>query len=184
VFDFLNSKSGPLPLNRALADPDSPELAEPDPEAVRLAKYVAQYRGEGCSMFDKCPFEGFYIATRSCGGYFGGQEYVVRDGVRLTVEEAREIREGDQFTSEDEELPPTARCLLTYLVGVPVLFTIKTGVELWPLWDICCAVADQYAKVYEHAARYGVWGHDIDDIVIENLRYFPKERLIHPSIGS
>lgn len=159
LLDHLRAASGPLPLNRPPADPDA-ALAEPDPEAVRLLEYVEHNEGEGVSIFGECPFGSFNIASRSAGGFY------------------------EETNPEHGPLPATVRCLIDYPLGVPVLFTIEAGEGCWDLWDICLAIADQYARVYEHAEWYGVWGHDLTDLVIENLLYYRQERLIYPHIGS
>ena len=39
-------------------------------------------------------------------------------------------------------------------------------------------------RIYEHPDRYGVWGHDLADLWIEGLAYYPKHRLIWATIGS
>jgi hypothetical protein len=159
LLDHLQAHSGPLPLNRKLADPNA-ELVEPDAEAVRLLEYVEQNEGEGVSIFGECPFRYFNIATRSAGGFYEGED------------------------PEHDPLPASVRCLIDYPLEVPVLFTIEAEKGWWNLWDICLAITDQYVRVYEQAERYGVWGHDLTDLAIENLLYYRRERLIYPHIGS
>jgi hypothetical protein len=159
LLDHLRAKAGPLPLNRPMPSGDG-ELDEADPEAVRLLEYVEDNEGDAVPMFGDCPFTGFNIADRSASGFF------------------EDSRPGAA------PLPATARCLLDYPLEVPVLFTIETGANFWNLWDVCVAIANQYARVYEQADRYGVWGHDLTDLVIENLLYYPTEGLIYPHIGS
>jgi hypothetical protein len=39
-------------------------------------------------------------------------------------------------------------------------------------------------RIYERPDRYGIWGHDIGDLWIEGLEYYPKEQLIYAQIGS
>jgi hypothetical protein len=181
VLDFLTQNArGPF-LNR----PVSPGAeAESDPEADRLAGYVNEHEGSGRSMFGRRSFGVFEIATRSVLHSFGGRTLIKRNGERMPRAEAGQLQPGDEFEWEPEGLPVSVRCLLDYPLGAPVLFTIETGSEPWSVWDICCAIASQYAKIYEHPERYGVWGHDITDLVIENLIYYPDERLIYPQIGS
>lgn len=159
LLDHLRTKAGPLPLNRPLPAADG-ELVEADPEAARLLDYVEANDGDAVSMFGDAPFTCFNIADRSGCGFF---------------EDAR---------PGAAPLPATARCLIDYPLEVPVLFTIETGANFWNLWDVCVAIANQYARVYEQADRHGVWGHDLTDLVIENLLYYPAERLIYPHIGS
>jgi hypothetical protein len=158
---------------------------EPDPEAVGLLELVdsTEVQPQGRHMFEK-GFGPFALATRSVPAYFGGRTIVERDGKRLTPEEAGEHQVGDVCRVENEGLPVTARGLIDHPLEVPILFTIETGGEPWSLWDICCAFADQYAKIYEHPQQYGVWGHDLHDLWIEGLLYYPGQRLIRPLVSS
>jgi hypothetical protein len=187
VLDFIRQNGHGL-LNRPLADDAGPdEGAGPtgaDPEALRLQELVNDEEGlQGRSMFDD-RFPQFHVAGRSVSGSFGGRTVILRDGRRLTPEEAGELQADDGFACEPEGLPLTVRGLIDYPVEVPVLFQIETGRDPWSLWEICCAFADQYAKIYEQPKRYGVWGHDLNDLWIEGLVYYPKEQLIYPLMGS
>jgi hypothetical protein len=159
LLDHLQARSGPLPLNRPMLTGDE-ELLEADPEAIRLIEHVESSEAEAVSSFGECPFSAFNIADRSGSGFF------------------------ELAPEEGGPLPATVRCVLDYPMEVPVLFTIETGEGLWNLWEVCVAIANQDARVYEQADRYGVWGHDMTDLVIENLLYYPKEQLIYPHIGS
>ncbi len=168
------------------ASPDDGGLPiEPDPEAVRLARYVesAEAEGEGVSMFPDA-MAPFNIAERSVVAYFGNEPIVTRDGRKLTLEEAGDLQPGDSLTSEPSDYPETVRGLIDYPLAGPVLFTIPVGEAPWSLWEIFCAFADQYQKIYENPERYSVWGHDMTDLWIEQLFYFPEEQLIYPFIGS
>jgi hypothetical protein len=156
--------------------------AEPDPEALRLRDFLEAAEA-GRDVFRE-GFGPFEIATRSVPAYFGGRTVVERDGQRLSPEEAGELRGGDRLQSEPEGLPSRVRGLIDYPFETPVLFEIETGAEPWSVWDICCAFADQYEKLYEDPERYGAWGHDLADLWIERLVYFPEERLLYAEIGS
>lgn len=187
LLDFLDQHAhGPF-LNRppggwGEAERDEAELQE-DPDAVALQEIVEADEAKGRDMFAD-GFPPFSVANRRIEGTFGGQTLIERNGQRLTEEQAGEAKAGDSIRFEKEGLPVTARGLIDYPLGIPVLFTIEVGEEPWSLWDICCAFADQYAKIYETPERYGVWGHDITDLWIENLIYFPEQRLIYPLMGS
>lgn len=56
--------------------------------------------------------------------------------------------------------------------------------EPWYLWDILLVFSDQYARIYEDSERFGVWGHDLDDLWIDQLLYYPQKRLIYPRLSS
>ena len=87
-------------------------------------------------------------------------------------------------TFKPQGLPATVRGLIDYPLEVPVLFPIEAGPEPWPLWDICCAFAAQYVKIYEQPERYGVWGHDMADLWIDQMDYYPDHELFHAVMGS
>jgi hypothetical protein len=156
--------------------------AEPDPEALRLRDFVDAAEG-GRDVFRE-GFGPFEMATRSVPAYFGGRTVVERDGQRLSPQEAGELQAGDRLQSEPEGLPSRVRGLIDYPFETPILFEVETGTEPWSVWDICCAFADQYEKMYEDPERHGVWGHDLTDLWIERLVYFPQERLLYAWIGS
>jgi hypothetical protein len=187
LLDFLGQHArGPF-MNRLPGGwgetPEGEIELQEDPEAVGLLKIVESDEAKGRDMFAG-EFPPFSVASRQIEGTFGGRTIIERNGRRLTKEEAGEMRAGDRIHFEEEGLPVTVRAMIDYPLGTPMLFTIEVGDEPWSLWDICCAFADQYAKIYETARQYGVWGHDITDLWIEKLIYFPEQRLIYPLMGS
>lgn len=189
LLDYVRHRSGPLPLNRPpspVESGDESALVEADPEAVRLVEWVdqAEQQGLGIGMFERGHFPPFRVAERSVVSYFYGPTITQRAGRQLTAEEAGAFQPGDVVQYVEPELPVSVRCLLDYPLEVPVLVTIETGKRPWDVWDICVAIADQYALIYESPDAHGVWGHDITDLWIESLWYFPQERLICPRIGS
>jgi hypothetical protein len=156
---FLREHRGTLYLNRHEAwTQDDVIPYEPEPEAHELVEYVnsepAQERRQ--SLF---------------GDHFPPFAVGMREAVQYV-----------EFESED--MPETVRGLIDYPLDKPVLFTIETGTSPWFLWDILSAFADQYAQIYEHPQRFGVWGHDLSDLWIERLFYFPERRVIYPFVGS
>jgi hypothetical protein len=154
-----------------------------DPEAVELVEYVQQAEADGREVLPD-RFGAFDLANRSMLATFGGRTVLERGGKRLTSAKAGELQAGDRFHFEKEGLPLSVRGLIDYPLEVPVLFTIETGEEPWSVWDICCAFADQYALIYEHPQRYGLWGHDLSDLCLERLLYFPEKKLLYPHVGS
>jgi hypothetical protein len=158
---------GALLLNRPDEEPNE-DLAEPDAEAERLYKIVNSSKHKRLDMMED-GFPSFSIVRREVGGTFGGRWVSGKGGV---------------MRYKSDNLPESVRGLIDYPLEVPVVFPINAGSEPWSIWDICCAFAEQYVRVYEHPHRYGVWGHDIGDLWIEGLEYFPKEKLIYAHIGS
>jgi hypothetical protein len=170
------------PVGSAKGAEQRPHSAEPDPEALRLRDFVDSAES-GRDVFRE-GFGPFEIVTRSVPTFFGGRTIVERNGERLDLEEAGELQTGDRLQSEPEGLPAHVRALIDYPFETPILFEIRTGNEPWSVWDICCAFADQYEKIFEDPERYGIWGHDLMDLWIERLVYFPEERLLYAHIGS
>src|SRR5262245_51716956 len=141
-------------------------------------------REEGASREMMGRFPAFSVAEKRVNGYFGGRTVIIREGLRLTAEQAGVLRASDTIEAENEELPTSVRGLIDYPLERPSLFPISVGEAPWSLWDICCAFAEQYVRIYEEPEQYGVWGHDLSDLWIERLLYFPEKDLIYPHMGS
>lgn len=188
LIEFLNNQAGPLPLNRpktgwgGAVEPAAAEVEEADAEAEELVNFAEAEEGSAREMMGDFP--AFSVAEKRVSGFFGGRTIITRDGMRLTEEQAGEVRAGDAITAETEGLPTAVRGLIDYPLERPCLFTVNVGEEPWSVWEICCAFAEQYARIYEQPERYGIWGHDLSDLWIERLLYFPEKRLIYPHVGS
>ncbi len=189
VMAYLRSHAGPVFMNRPFEDEDraAASLIDPDPEAQRLHALLNEGRLEGGPMLPPGwgPFE---IAGRKMVGHFESELVILTydGGGKGRWFDSTWLPAAEAITEASlGELPLTVRGLIDYPIEVPMIFTIETGDdELWPLWDICCAFADQYDRIYEHPERYGVWGHDLTDLWIEKLTYYPEERLIEAFISS
>jgi hypothetical protein len=188
LIEFLNKQAGPLLLNRpkkgwgGAVEPPVVEQEEADAEAEELVDYAETEEESAREMMGNFP--AFSVAQKRVSGYFGGRTIIIRKGKRLTEEQAGEIRVGDAIETEHEGLPTTVRGLIDYPLERPCLFTINVGEAPWSVWDICSAFAEQYARIYEQPEKYGIWGHDLTDLWIERLLYFPGKRLIYPHVGS
>lgn len=188
VLALIRKHVGPLPWNRPDrgwgkgADVSEP-LIDPDPEALRLLKVVEEGAGEAVPMVP-AGFGPFEIAGRKSVGWFDSPVLVKRLENCRVRQDWEETEPHALEEIELGELPSVVRGLIDYPLGVPVLFPIETGVGPWSLWDIFCAFADRYAEIYEHPDRYGVSGHDLTDLWIEGMVYFPSEQLIYAEIGS
>ncbi len=159
--DFLRARRGPLYLNRPLAEWEKEETSvshEPDPEANALLAHIESEEGQQ-SAID-------LLGDTSCPYKVGSRE-IVR-----------------YIEFEDVEQLRVVRALIDYPLDRPVVFSIDLKSEMWYLWDILSAFSDQYARIYEDAERFGVWGHDLDDLWIERLFYYPEKQVIYPFIGS
>jgi hypothetical protein len=184
---FLNRQAGPLPLNRpprgwgGAVEPAAAE-EEADAEVEELVNYAEAEEESAREMM--ADFPAFSVAEKRLSGFFGGRTIIIRKGKRLTEEQAGDIRGGDLTQTEKEGLPTTVRGLIDYPLERPCLFTIHVGEEPWSVWDICCAFAEQYMRIYEQPEKYGICGHDLTDLWIERLLYFPDKKLIYPHVGS
>jgi hypothetical protein len=157
-------------LNRPDDEGDEAPV-EPDPEAQRIYDKLINSRRKvkRRDMFEG-GFPSFELIRRQGGGSFGG----------------RWVRQGRSafMKYKLDGLQERVRGIIHYPLEVPVLFPIEVGPEPWSLWDVCCAFADQYVRIYEHPGRYGVWGHDLSDLAITGLTYYPDHELIDADISS
>jgi hypothetical protein len=167
LLHFLWEQLGKVP-KRTETDAPEEDLLPPDAEAERLYKVVQSKRVKRRNMLPD-NFVGFHLALRQAGGRFGGRFVTDKQG-------------WSRF--KPEGLPSSVRGLIHYPLAGPVLFPIETGPEPWSVWDICCKFAGQYMRIYEHAERYGVWGHGLSDLWIEGMTYYPDHRLIEVHMGS
>jgi hypothetical protein len=192
LLDYLRASPGARLLNRPAEGALASGAVEvkavpiaPDPEAIRLLGLSEEGQLEEFPMLPP-GFAPFEIGTRRAGGWFDENLVLVASGIR----KERWFDTGfipDQCAVSEvriDPLPDTVRGLIDYPLRVPVLFSIATGAPPWTVWDICCAFADQYERIYEHPGRYGVWGHDLADLWIDGLSYCPEEKLILPLISS
>jgi hypothetical protein len=188
LMKYLSKKMGSPLINRprkgwgGAVEPGAAADEADDAEAEELLEYVEEEEETARDVMGNFP--SFSVARKSVSGFFGGRTIIIRKGKRLTEGQAGEMRSGDSIEMEKEGLPTTVRVLLDYPFERPCLFTIEVGEEPWSVWDICCAIADQYARIYEEPDRYGVEGHDLGDLWIEGLCYYPEKQLIYPHIGS
>lgn len=60
-------------------------------------------------------------------------------------------------------------------------FTNKKGFTNWTLYE---CIQDGYERIYAKPKKYGVWGHDIEDLVIDEIKYNPKKKRVTLFIGS
>ena len=46
------------------------------------------------------------------------------------------------------------------------------------------AIVRGYEKIFGNEEKYGVWGHQLDDLVIDGVKYNPKKKLVTLDVGS
>lgn len=157
-------------LEKVYQQEPAEELIEPEPEAQWLYDKVINTRRKVKQREMMADGLGsFNVSLRECTGGFGG---------RWVQKKAGWLR------YKKDGLPEKVRGLIDYPLEVPVLFPIEVGPEPWSLWRICCAFAEQYVRIYNHPDRYGVWGHDMADLSITGLTYYPDHLLIYPGMSS
>ena len=94
------------------------------------------------------------------------------------------------FKGQFENLPPNET--YTLLIDYPHMdnypsFKIKTGKNGLGLIKLLSKIGDLYRKIYDDEdcdGRYGIFGHDIDDLSIEGIHVNNKNKTIKLSIGS
>jgi hypothetical protein len=188
LIEFLNTQAGPLPLNRppqgggGAVEPAMAGSEEAEAEAEEMVNYAETEEESARDMMGDFP--AFSVAEKRVSQGFGGRTIITRQGKRLTQDQAGQIRDGDSIELEKEGLPTTVRGLIDYPLERPCVFPIEIGEEPWSVWDICCAFAEQYRRIYEQPEKYGIWGHDLTDLWIERLLYYPEKKLIYPHVGS
>lgn len=188
LFDYLRRIEGPLAWDRPATPPDQQvELVPEDKEARRFVELLEQEQlGPSFSMFwtGHVYCSPFRLLERSAVVWFDGPMVILRDGQELSLRQAGLLQESDERHYPPLEMPKKVRGLIDYPFEVATLFEIETGHTPWDVWDICCAFADQYMKLYECPEQYGIWGADLSSLWIENLLYFPDHQLIYPHVGS
>ncbi len=85
------------------------------------------------------------------------------------------------YADEIDEFPGGTRLLIDYPLDSPRLFHVACDCDYA---SVCDAIADAYDRIYSDARANGVILHDLSDLVIEDVLFFPKERLLYPHIGS
>jgi hypothetical protein len=190
LYDYLRRIEGPLSWDRPPTPADQQvELVREDEEARRYAELLKKDElGPGHSMFwrsDAYPyFPSFRLLERSSVLWFDGPTVVLRNGQEVSAREAAPPKTGDDWRCKPLELPNKVRGLIDYPFEVATLFEIETTGAPWDVWDICCAFADRYMKLYDCPEQYGIWGADLSSLWIEDLFYYPDHQLIYPHVGS
>lgn len=87
---------------------------------------------------------------------------------------------------DDIFLPPneTFEFTLTYPLSVEPRFKVKTGKNGMGTQALVHKIAKAYEKIYKNPEGYGIWGHDISDLYIEQICVNYKTKKIDVSMGS
>jgi len=74
--------------------------------------------------------------------------------------------------------------LITYPLNSGVEFLIHSGDNGCGLISLLSDIGKAYEKVYASPEQFGIWGHDIGDLVLESISVDHDKRLITLSVGS
>jgi hypothetical protein len=66
-------------------------------------------------------------------------------------------------------------------ISVVKEFQSKSGFDVF---KILSCVNDGYVDIYKNSKKYGIWGHCLEELVVENMLYNKKKNLITLHIGS
>ncbi len=81
----------------------------------------------------------------------------------------------DPHDIEDKDSIVTKRkkiqIVFDYPLTDPVTFSFTTRCKKgWTRKALFCAIRQGYRKIYQNDEKYGVWGHCMEDLVIEGVR--------------
>jgi hypothetical protein len=166
LYRFLKQFRGQCYLNRNndLGEGSTVSESVADPQAMALLQYLGSPAGQAEKVF---------LFLGDCSGpYEIGRRRIIH-----TLD--------DYVEDKDIEFPMTAFGLIDDPLERPVLFEIAFEEEgYWNLSEILEAFADRYHMIYENPQRFGVSGHDLSNLWIEQLKYYPSKKLIYPYIGT
>ena len=77
--------------------------------------------------------------------------------------------------------PLTGVVYLSYPIDKVVSFEVK---QILTIGELLWHVSQAYKAIYEKEELYGVWGHDIGDLVFEFISLYNFDTIIIPSMGS
>jgi hypothetical protein len=159
VLQFLRNHTG-RPAQDAARTAEDASATLPNSEAQRLLTLVKSGAKPTVDLFD------------------GAVEFGI--GPR----ELDVVQKFDIGIQSSARSPTLVRCLLDYPLETPCLFAIELSSPSRGIVEICDAIVRQYALIYRTPERYGVWGHDMSDLIVEGLLYYPDENLIYAAMGS
>jgi len=102
--------------------------------------------------------------------------------VNVRVKDLSIDQDDDGVNLEKEFVPEGAFTLsLDYPLSRNYIFTVKGPLTVKAL---CSMISTAYHKIYLQEDYYGVWGHTIDDLWIEELNINHETKTIEVFIGS
>jgi hypothetical protein len=76
------------------------------------------------------------------------------------------------------------KMFIDYPLDVPAVFTIKSGKNGIFQDKLVNIIVDKYREVYKNKAKYGIWGHGISDLFLEEVVVDYKAKEIRLGVGS
>ncbi len=101
-------------------------------------------------------------------------------GFHIANGNPKDIEGGEEIISEAKELSVR----FGYPMGNDAVFTIKRRIDSKgiTLKMFASFVQQKYREIYEEADKYKIWGHGIEDLVLETIVVMPEEVIL--GIGS
>jgi hypothetical protein len=73
---------------------------------------------------------------------------------------------------------------IDYPLSSPAKFKFNTGSDGMGFVGLSTFIGKCYAKIYDNCEKYGVWGHDIEDLRLTGIQVDIKNKTIRLYIGS
>lgn len=91
-----------------------------------------------------------------------------------------------KWNGQFEKLPPNKiyEIVIDYPIDKPFVRKINTGKFGMSLFSLLRRIGKYYQSIYNCEEKYGVWGHEITDLIIEGININHKKKLITLDIGS
>lgn len=85
-----------------------------------------------------------------------------------------------------EKLPANKiyNLIIDYPVSQDFVFPINTGKSGISLISLINEIGKAYRKIYKNPSKYGVWGHDIGDLILVEIKVNHKKKLINIIVDS
>lgn len=84
------------------------------------------------------------------------------------------------------KLPPnkTYTLIIGYPLNNPAKIEVKTGKTGMGVANLLAKIGESYRNVYDNAERFGIWGHDIDDLILSGVNVNHKTKMITLDVDS
>ncbi len=96
------------------------------------------------------------------------------------------VPDAHRFGFVDVVLPPDQEysIIIDYPLRKPATFKVKTGKRGMGTSALIRKVGQLYNKVYANEAKHGVWGHEMQDLILSGIVVDHVRKLIQLSVDS